>query len=117
MHERFANDAEFLTIYIQEAHPEDEWQMGVNEDEGVCYRQPTTLAERVAIAGDFIRDTGYDIPLVVDGMDNAAEAVFAAWPERLYVIGEDGRIAYKGGTGPMDFDPDELEAWLTRRFR
>ncbi|MBT8484411.1 MAG: hypothetical protein KJO43_02460 [Phycisphaerae bacterium] len=116
MRTRFADHADFLTIYIKEAHPEDEWQMGVNEDEGVCYMQPTTLAERVAIAGDFVRETDFEIPLVVDGMDNAAEMAFAAWPERLYVIGEDGRVAYKGGMGPMDFDPDELESWLEQRF-
>ena len=30
----------------------------------------------------------------------------------LVVIGEDGRVAYKGGTGPFNFNPDELEAWL-----
>jgi type I thyroxine 5'-deiodinase len=115
MRERFADRAEFLTIYIKEAHPEDEWQMGVNEDEGVCYTQPTTLAERAAIAGDFVEQVGYEIPMVVDSMDNAAEEAFAGWPERLYVIDE-GLIAYKGGIGPMDFDPAELEAWLEERF-
>jgi len=24
----------------------------------------------------------------------------------------DGRVAYKGGTGPFNFNPDELEEWL-----
>ena len=115
MRERFADEADFLTIYIKEAHPEDEWQMRVNEREGVCYKQPTTLAERAAIASDFVAQTGYDIPIVIDTMDDDAEAAFAAWPERLYVV-EAGRVVYKGGVGPMDFDPAELEAWLTERL-
>ena len=101
-----------MTVYIKEAHPEDEWQMGVNEEEGVCYLQPTTLAERVAVANAFRADVGYALPLVVDGMDDAADTAFAAWPERLYVIDTAGQIAFKGGVGPFDFDPDALEAFL-----
>ena len=111
MHAKHGDRATFLTIYIKEAHPEDEWQMGVNEDEGVCYMQPTTLDERAAIARDFIEETDFGLELVMDSMDDAVEEAFAAWPERLYVI-DDGVVAYKGGMGPMDFDPDELDAWL-----
>ena len=110
--ERFGDRAEFLTVYIKEAHPEDEWQMDDNEDEGVCYAQPTTLEQRAAIANDFVKRFDYRLPLVLDPIDNPAEDAFAAWPERLYVVDESGNIAYKGGTGPMNFDPDELEVWL-----
>ncbi len=117
MQERLARRADFLTIYIKEAHPEDEWQMGSNETEDVCYMQPTTLAERIAIARDFVKRTDYRLPLVVDSMDNAAEKAFAAWPERLYVIDPDGVVAYKGGTGPMHFNPDKLEVWLDERLK
>jgi len=116
MHRRFADRAEFLTIYIKEAHPEDEWQMDSNEDQGVCYRQPRNLAERVAIANDFIRRFGYDLPLVIDPMANPGEEAYAAWPERLYVIDTDGRVVYKGHMGPGGFDPEELEAWLETRL-
>jgi hypothetical protein len=45
-------------------------------------------------------------------MDNAADELYAGWPERLYVIGADGRIAYKGKTGPFGYHPEEVEAWL-----
>jgi len=90
--------------------------MGVNEREDVCYRQPTTLAERVAIANDFLARSGYRIPIMVDDMDNAAEEAFAAWPERLYVIDEAGKVVYKGDVGPFGFDPEELGAWLGDRL-
>ena len=110
--QKFENHADFLTIYIKEAHPEDEWQMTVNEKQGICYAQPQTLADRVMIANDFIERFRYAMPLVVDPMENPAGDAFAAWPERLYVIGVDGRIAYKGRKGPFGFDPDELELWL-----
>jgi hypothetical protein len=45
-------------------------------------------------------------------MDNQAEEAYAAWPERLYVIGADGTIAYKGAMGPKGFLPDEVDALL-----
>ncbi len=114
--QRFADRAEFLTIYIKEAHPEDEWQLGVNEDESVCYGQPTTLAGRVAISNDFVQRFDYQMPLVIDPIDNPAELAYAAWPERLYIVDESGSVAYKGGVGPFGYDPDELEAWLDERF-
>jgi type I thyroxine 5'-deiodinase len=116
LYERFSDRAEFLTIYIKEAHPEDEWQMTINEDQGVCYKQPKTLPERVAIAKDFAQRFDYKIPMVVDPMENPAEEAYAGWPERLYVIDESGTVAYKGRQGPFGFDPDELEAWLDARL-
>jgi type I thyroxine 5'-deiodinase len=103
-------------VYVKEAHPEDEWQMDSNEEQGICYAQPTTLAERVTIANDFVKHSKYEIPLFVDDLENRADELYAAWPERLYVIDESGRIAYKGGMGPFGYEPDEVEAWLAARF-
>jgi hypothetical protein len=31
-------------------------------------------------------------------------------PERLFLVGTDGKVAYKGGMGPMFFRPDEWQA-------
>jgi hypothetical protein len=114
MQSRFGGRVDFLTVYIKEAHPTDEWQMDANETEGICYPQPRSIADRVRIARDFVKRTGYDIPIVVDEMTNAADDAYAAWPERLYVIGADGRVAYTGATGPFGFHPEEVEAWLER---
>jgi hypothetical protein len=88
-----------------------------NLDQGICYLQPKTLAQRIAIAKDFSRRFHYPLPLAVDDMADAAERAYAAWPERLYVIGEGGKILYKGGPGPADYRPEELRAWLDARFR
>lgn len=55
MYKDFKDRADFLTIYIREAHPLDEWQMKSNVTEDICYPQPHTLAQRVAIANDFVR--------------------------------------------------------------
>src|SRR5712691_12038572 len=116
MAQRYADRARFLTIYIKEAHPEDEWQMTSNEKESVCYPQPKTLAQRVAIANDFVRRFHYGVPLAVDPMDNRANALYAAWPERFYIVDERGVIVHKGKPGPFGYHPEEVETWLTNRF-
>lgn len=116
MQERYGAHADFLTVYIKEAHPLDEWQMDSNVEEDVCYRQPRTLPERLTIANDFVDRFRYPLPLLVDDMGNAANALYAGWPERLYVIAPGGTIAYKGKPGPFGFQPEEVEAWLAERF-
>ena len=55
--------------------------------------------------------------MLVDEMDNAAEEAYAAWPERLYIIGTDGSVAYKGGVGPFGFKLDEVESWLEENLQ
>lgn len=112
----YSGRAAFVTVYIKEAHPEDEWQMDSNETEGVCYKQPKTLDDRLVIARDFVKRSDYDIPLLVDGIANRADELYAGWPERLYVIDETGAIAYKGEPGPFGYHPEEVEAWLRDRF-
>jgi|GEM_PF-2773268 len=87
-----------------------------NEEENIIYDQPTTIERRIEVAQDFVGLMDYDIEVVVDSMDDQSEQAYAAWPERLYVIGADGRIAYKGGMGPDGFDIDEVEDWLRSEF-
>ena len=112
----YKDRADFLTVYVREAHPTDEWQMKSNVKEDVCYAQPKTLEQRVAIAKDFVERQKYPLPFGIDDMNNAADLAYSAWPERLYVIDEHGHIAYAGGMGPFNYDPEEVRAWLTKRF-
>jgi hypothetical protein len=112
----YKDKADFLTVYVREAHPTDEWQMKSNVKEDVCYAQPKTLEQRVAIANDFVSRQKYPLPFGIDDMNNAADLAYSAWPERLYVIDEHGRIAYAGGMGPFNYNPDEVRGWLAKRF-
>lgn len=99
-------------VYIAEAHPTDEWQLPVNETDGVLLSQPTDFAERKAAAAAMEASLGLGVPQLVDGMDDAASEAFSAWPERIYVVGVDGNIAYPGAPGPFGFEPDKARAVL-----
>ena len=54
---------------------------------------------------------------VIDGIDNAVADVYGGWPDRLYLVGADGRIAYQGGEGPFGFKPEELGSAIEELLR
>lgn len=59
-------------------------------------------------------DLGIELPTLIDDFSNTTETAYTAWPDRLYVIDRDGRIAHKSGPGPFGFVPAEVEAALAR---
>jgi Iodothyronine deiodinase len=116
IYEDYKDHADFLTVYVREAHPTDEWQMKSNVKDDVCYAQPKTLEQRVLIANDFTKRFKFPLPFGIDDMSNAANDAYAAWPERIYIIDESGHIAYRGGIGPFNYKPQEAREWLSARY-
>lgn len=96
-------------IYIREIHPTDGWHVKDNERDGVLVRQHRSFEERVEVGQTCMLKTGLEAPALVDEMDDAVTIAYNGMPERLYLIGRDGRVAYKGGMGPMFFSPEEWE--------
>ena len=105
---KYSGLADFAYIYIKEAHADDEWQVEKNKIGDVVFNQPQSFEERLILAQAFQEAMGTETTILVDDITNVANAAYAAWPERIYVIGPDGRITYKGGRGPFYFDPDEI---------
>jgi hypothetical protein len=50
-------------------------------------------------------------------MDDAVAKAYGGLPERLYLIGLDGRVVYKGGMGPMFFRPSEWREAIASYLR
>ena len=69
-----------------------------------------SLRERFGVAESWVRKLGIRFPALIDGIDNTVERRYTGWPDRLYLIGRDGRVAFQGGEGPFGFKPEELEA-------
>jgi type I thyroxine 5'-deiodinase len=99
----------FYAVYIQEAHPSDLWQMGSNVREGVVFASPKTDAERANVAGSCVRNLGIRFPALIDGIENTVERDYTGWPDRLLLIGKDGRVVYLSEPGPFGFHPAGLE--------
>lgn len=112
MFEAYGDRVGFLFVYIREAHPSDEWQLGANTAEGVVFAQPTSFGERQDLAQQCSAALSLSMPCVVDDMNNTVDIAYAAWPERLFIVGADERIAYSGKQGPFGFEPADVAAWL-----
>jgi hypothetical protein len=69
--------------------------------------QHQSFEERVEVGQTCMIKMALETPALVDEMNDAVAAAYAAMPERLYLIDRDGKIAYQGGMGPMFFRPAE----------
>jgi hypothetical protein len=101
-------------VYIHEAHPSDAWQMASNVRDKVVFATPGTLEEKGEVAGTCVRKLGIEIPALVDDIHDTVETAYTGWPDRLYVIDREGRIAYKSAPGPFGFDPKGVAETLKR---
>jgi Iodothyronine deiodinase len=102
----------FHVVYIEEAHPIDAWQVASNIKDDVLVASTKTAEAREEVANVCVVKLGIELPALVDDPDNHVERAYTGWPDRLYVIGRDGKIAYKSGAGPFGFKPAEVEATL-----
>jgi len=102
-----------LLVYIREAHP-DSVLHTVNDgaEELLKITQTDRLADRTEVAQMCVETLKLSCPTVIDRDDNAVNKAYAGWPDRMVVVGVDGRIAYYGRKGPGGFKPDEVEEWL-----
>ena len=102
----FHKHADFITIYIREAHPIDGWYTPGGYD----IYQHKTIDDRIAAAKQ-LEDYGVPCPILLDTMDNEGVYQYAAQPEALYII-ENGIIKAKG-LGPREgYDPERVREWL-----
>lgn len=74
--------------------------------------QTQKIDERTEVAQQCVATLKLTMPTLIDREDNVVNYTYAAWPDRLYIVGVDGKIAYQGGPGPKGFKVDEVEKWL-----
>jgi type I thyroxine 5'-deiodinase len=101
-------------VYITEAHPSDVWQMQSNVRDRVVFASPKSQDERAAIAGTCVRKLGIKFPAVLDEFGNSTERAYTGWPDRLYLIDAQGRVAYKSSPGPFGFKSAQLGTALAQ---
>ena len=98
----------FFIVYIKEAHPEDGWVVTHNRDEGIAVVDPRSSGDRSTVAEACVVKSAIRIPMLIDGLGNAVASAYGGWPDRLYLIGRDGRVAFRGEPGPFGFVPERL---------
>jgi hypothetical protein len=78
----------------------------------VVYARPANADERTELADICVTRLGIKLPALVDRFDDVTDTAYSGWPDRLYLIDREGRVAYKSKPGPFGFKPEELEAAL-----
>ena len=108
LYDRHGAEVAFFIVYIREAHPEDGWVLEENREDGIALVDPVSLDERAAAADACAVRLRTRIPTLLDDVDDAVALAYGGWPDRLYLIGRDGRVAFQGERGPDGFRPAEL---------
>ena len=103
----FDSCADFVTVYISEAHPLDGWTLKGN---AYSINQHTKIEERID-AAELLKDTGIACPVVMDTMENESVYQYASLPETLYII-QDGVVKLKDHGPYGDYNPDSVRKWL-----
>jgi len=97
-------------IYLQEAHADDVWPLGYG------IQSHKELADRLGACEGFLKR--YPAlrqvldAAVVDDMDNSFLHAYGAWPERYYLVSEEGQVewesAFNDGDGHSTFEEVRL---------
>lgn len=106
-------------MYIAEAHASDEWPVGPSVSHTEA---PQTLTQRMELARDLVVRTQrqfprWNVPVLVDGMDDMFERSYAAWPMRFFVL-QGGRVLHKAqpDVDTCVYRLDTLEAFLENKL-
>jgi hypothetical protein len=116
LYERFGGQVAFFVVYIKEAHPEDGWVMTPNRAEGIRVVDAPSDDHRATTAGTCALGFHFRIPVLLDGIDNRVARLYGGWPDRLYLIGKDDRVAFQSGLGPWGSKPEDLEAAIQKEL-
>lgn len=106
--ETYKDKMDFFCVYIQEAHPDDGWQVEHNIEQDAVFNAPVNIEERAAMAEICVLRLDMKMPMLLDNMSNEVDGKYNALPERLYVLDAKGRVTFKTVAGSPGFDP---EAW------
>jgi len=114
-------------IYIMEAHAADTWRMGQPRD----VNQHTCMEDRFREAKQFRTDLSFNkIPMFVDEWctpcGNPAhgvrcgspcfERLYGAWPTRVFIFDQNGRMIMKGMPNKAEVDMEQLAQRLQQEF-
>ena len=114
MAETFAGIADFVVVYIAEAHPVES-----NDFKGIVeVPRHVQLVDRIQAASYLVQEEAKYLTncrVYVDNMNDDSAREYAALPERAYLIHED-RVAVEGYMGPFKHMKTlrKIEKWLNK---
>ncbi len=83
LHDAYGNRIRFITLYVREAHPGDN------------YPQPDTFDRKLAHARDYARRDDITWTVAVDDVDGALHRQLDPKPHAAYLVGPDGDVVFR----------------------
>ena len=114
MVKEYEGRAGFVCVYIREAHPADSPRA---RESWSKVNDPKDHAERMKVAKRCMDELDLGVPFVVDTMADETAKAWDGYPDRLFVVGTDRKIAYRGGRGPRGFKPEEMAESLAKLLK
>ncbi|CAH2328444.1 type II iodothyronine deiodinase [Pelobates cultripes] len=113
--EEFSDVADFLLVYIDEAHPSDGW--AAPDTPSYEVKKHRNLEDRCAAASKLLEHFSIppQCPIVADCMDNNANVAYGVSFERVCIV-QKQKIVYLGGKGPFFYNLQEVRRWLDLTF-
>lgn len=115
--EEFSSVADFLLVYIDEAHPSDGWAVPGDSSLSFEVKKHRNQEDRCAAAQQLLER--FSLPpqcqVVADRMDNNANVAYGVAFERVCIV-QRQKIAYLGGKGPFSYNLQEVRSWLEKNF-
>ena len=101
----------FLAVYIAGIHEPDEWSVGKTIS---CADQPITLAQRLKNAQQFKKNFNFQMPMLVDSLNNGFHHTYGLWPFCFFVIYE-GVLVLKvePDKETLTYVMNEIGNWIT----
>jgi len=97
LYNKYKSTVNFVSIYIQEAHADDEWP--IRTEKKLKIQQHQNIEDRQAAGRLLTEEYGWNIPLLHDSMNNPFQCNYYGWPMRLVLIKNGPRktIEYASG--------------------
>ncbi len=105
LHKKYADrDVQFACIYVREPHP---GERAFRE-----YQKHTSFDHKVRYAKELVQLKAMNVPVIVDGLDEAVHKALGNLPNLAYVVNKEGVVIYKA-TWTNAEHIDELLSELT----
>ena len=119
LYQQYRDRVTFLLVYIAEAHPGKILSVPTASGREELRIIPliTTEAERVANLKQLVRIGKLTLPAVIEARTDSINQQYAAYPNRLFAIGADGKVAFKGAPGPTGLKVTDLADWLRENIK
>lgn len=95
---------DFKIVYIRDTHPMLGFRAPTNDRLRIAPEQePKNLADREKWACEDRKKLKCTIPVIMDTFDDTTLRAYDAFPQRVFVLGKDGKIVYSS-SGLIGFD-------------